>query len=131
MRILWSIVGLSLFLGEAAPEAQAGQEAKGKKGPRFSKLDVSTVAAPGCQFIAAGCKSKRVQPAPRATDAEFLRRVYLDIAGRTPFVTEVRDFLDDKQSDKRAQLVLRLLRGPNYVNHFTAVWRSLMIPPSN
>src|SRR5262245_12182032 len=120
MRILWSIVGLSLFLGAAAPEAQAGQAATGQKGPRFVKLDASALAARVDQLIAAGWKSKGVQPAPRATDAEFLRRVYLDIAGRTPFVTEVRDFLDDKQSDKRAQLVLRLLRGPNYVNHFTA-----------
>ncbi len=131
MRILGSMVGLSLFLGTAAPEVPAGQQATGQQVSHFVKLAAPDLAVRIDQLIAAKWKSKGVQPSPHASDAEFLRRVYLDIAGRTPYVAEVRAFLEDKKSDKRAQLVLRLLRGPNYVNHFTAVWRDLMIPPSN
>jgi hypothetical protein len=78
--------------------------------------------------IAAGWAKARVTPAAEADDAEFVRRVYLDLAGRIPHVTEVRDFLNDKAPDKRARLIERLLDGPRYVTHFVNVWRSLLLP---
>ncbi|MBL8798812.1 MAG: DUF1549 domain-containing protein [Planctomycetia bacterium] len=54
-------------------------------------------------------------PAARpADDAEFLRRIYLDLAGRIPSVQEARAFLDDESTDKRAQLIDRLLASPDY-----------------
>ena len=47
----------------------------------------------------------RTSSPPRsADDAEFFRRVHLDLAGRIPSVTEVRDFLDDDRPDKRRHL---------------------------
>ena len=48
-------------------------------------------------------------PAKRATDLEFLRRVFIDLIGRIPSSEEVRDFEADTGSDKRARLVKRLL----------------------
>lgn len=42
---------------------------------------------------------------PPASDAEFLRRVYLDVIGRIPSVEEARSFLQDKAADKRAKLI--------------------------
>ncbi len=68
------------------------------------------------------------EPAARADDAEFVRRVYLDLAGRIPSVEEARSFLADDRPDRRALLVGRLLNGPRYVTHFTNVWRSLLLP---
>ena len=41
------------------------------------------------------------QPARPADDAEFLRRVYLDLVGKIPTAAEARDFLDDPSPDKR------------------------------
>jgi hypothetical protein len=70
----------------------------------------------------------KVEPAPLADDAEFLRRVTLDLIGRIPTVPEVRTFLDDPSPDKRRRLVDRLLASPGYVNHFTNVWRNLLVP---
>ncbi len=61
-------------------------------------------------------------------DAEFLRRVYLDLAGRIPSVAEARMFLDDKRPNKRARLVDELLASPRYAAHFTNVWRALLLP---
>ena len=43
-----------------------------------------------------------------ADDAEFVRRVYLDLTGVIPRVSEVREFLHDTSPNKRAQLVDRL-----------------------
>jgi hypothetical protein len=54
------------------------------------------------------------QMAPLADDAEFLRRVYLDFAGRIPTADEARAFLGEASPDKRAALIDRLLQGPEY-----------------
>jgi hypothetical protein len=69
-----------------------------------------------------------VTPAAPADDAEFCRRVYLDLVGRTPRVAEVRDFLADPAADKRARLVDRLLTLPSHAAHFAAVTRAAWLP---
>src|SRR5262245_38705555 len=68
--------------------------------------------------IEAVWKANGVSPAPLADDAEFLRRVYLDLAGRIPKFDEIRSFLDSKSPDKRARLIDNLLDGPRFVEHF-------------
>src|SRR5262249_58854800 len=76
-----------------------------------------------------------VNPAPLADDAEYLRRVYLDLAGRIPRAIEVREFLDETALDKRRRVIERLLEDPDYthqyVNHFTNVWRTLLVAQTN
>ena len=52
--------------------------------------------------------------APRADDAEFLRRVTLDLAGRVPSVEEARAFLGEAADEKRAVLIDRLLASPEF-----------------
>jgi len=56
---------------------------------------------------------------PIGSDAEFLRRVYLDFAGRIPSVTEARTFLADTGGDKRELLIDRLADSPEYSRHMT------------
>jgi hypothetical protein len=102
---------------------------------KVSAHDAHQLAARIEQLIAARWTAHGVKPAPAADDAEFLRRVYLDLVGRIPRVIEVRDFLDETAPDKRRRLVDRLLDDPDYahyyVNHFTTVWRAALVPPSN
>src|SRR5688572_26759388 len=83
------------------------------------------------QHIAAGWAAAKVEPAPPADDAEFLRRVYLDLAGRIPAVAEVREFLRDTRPDKRQRVIERLLARPRYVTHFANYWRSLLLPEAS
>lgn len=47
-------------------------------------------------------------------DAEFVRRVYLDLAGRIPSANETRDFLADKSTTKRTSLIDQLLASEEY-----------------
>src|SRR5207244_7617843 len=70
------------------------------------------------KHISEGWKANEVTPAPAADDAEFLRRVTLDLAGRVPKVHEVRDFLDDRNPNKRREKIEKLLDGPGYIHHF-------------
>jgi hypothetical protein len=51
---------------------------------------------------------------PPASDADFLRRVYLDVAGRIPSVEEARRFLGDGAADKRARLIDTLFASPEF-----------------
>jgi hypothetical protein len=53
-------------------------------------------------------------PAAPATDAEFLRRAWLDLAGMIPTSAEARAFLDDSSPYKRRALIDRLLASPVY-----------------
>jgi hypothetical protein len=80
------------------------------------------------RYLAERWAEAKVTPAEPADDAEFLRRAYLDFAGRIPTVEEVRTFLDDKRPNRRAIKVDELLASSRYVAHFTNVWRALLIP---
>lgn len=53
------------------------------------------------------------------TDAEFLRRVSLDVTGTLPTPTEIREFLVDTGSDKRSRKIDELLERPGYVAWWT------------
>lgn len=52
--------------------------------------------------------------APAASDEEFVRRVYLDLAGTIPTVAELNQFLADSDTGKRARLIDELLASPGY-----------------
>jgi hypothetical protein len=105
---------------------------------RGADTEVLALASRIDQRIAAAW-DKGVQPAPLADDAEFFRRVHLDLAGRIPSITEIRDFLDDDRPDKRRLWVDRILQaGPDdlsyrdaYVNHFANVWRAWLLGQAN
>jgi len=65
--------------------------------------------------------------APESNDAEFLRRVYLDLAGRIPTVDEARAFLDDDSPGRRAALIDRLLSGPDYPRRMQELFDAMLM----
>jgi hypothetical protein len=67
------------------------------------------------------------QPAGPASDAEFLRRIYLDFTGLIPSASEARTFLKDLNPNKRQQLVDRLLASPGYARHMQNVFDVLLM----
>jgi hypothetical protein len=52
-----------------------------------------------------------------SSDEIFVRRIYLDAVGRIPTPTEVKGFMEDDNSNKRATLIDRLLVSEGYVSH--------------
>lgn len=90
--------------------------------------DADALAARIDKALAAKWAAAKVDPAGDADDAEFLRRVYLDLSGCVPPVSEVRAFLDDRDPRKRRKVVDKLLDGPGYVAHFANVWRAAWLP---
>ena len=70
-------------------------------------------------FIFAKMERDGVPPAPPATDAEFLRRVTLDLTGRIPSAQEVRSFATDEDPDKRDKLIERLIDSEAWVEKWS------------
>ncbi|MEC8013691.1 MAG: DUF1549 domain-containing protein [Verrucomicrobiota bacterium] len=58
-----------------------------------------------------------IQPNKQTNDFVFVRRVYLDVAGRIPTDMEARDFLNDNDSEKRRKLIDQLLVSDGYRSH--------------
>ncbi len=65
--------------------------------------------------------------APPADDAEFVRRVMLDLAGRIPTVDEARRFLDDTSANKRNALIESLLAGDDYARRMQELFNAMLM----
>src|SRR5947209_574142 len=73
----------------------------------------------------------KVEPAPAAADAEFFRRLCLDLTGRVPSLALARDFLDDDRPDKRRLWADDLLDSPESAAHFANYWRAVLLAQAN
>ncbi|MEO8130243.1 MAG: DUF1549 and DUF1553 domain-containing protein, partial [Bryobacteraceae bacterium] len=67
-------------------------------------------------------------PSELTTDAEFLRRVSLDLTGLPATPEEVRAFLNDKTENrkKRTAMIDKLMARPEFVNHWSVKWGDLL-----
>ncbi|MDR3636303.1 MAG: DUF1549 and DUF1553 domain-containing protein [Isosphaeraceae bacterium] len=83
------------------------------------------------RLLAAKWTESNVHPAAPADDAEYLRRVYLDLVGKIPTVSEARDFLEDTSPDKRQRLVESLLDSSAYLTRATEIYRSMLLPEAD
>jgi hypothetical protein len=66
-------------------------------------------------------------PAPRADDATFLRRAYLDIAGTIPPADTMTAFVASSEPDKRKKAVDALLASPDYAEHWMNYWDDVLM----
>jgi hypothetical protein len=76
--------------------------------------------------VTAVWQREKIAPALPTTDAEFLRRVYLDLGGIIPTYDEAIAFLNDTATDKRAKLIDKLLDSPRYAQHQADLWDSIL-----
>ncbi|NOY00224.1 MAG: DUF1549 domain-containing protein, partial [Verrucomicrobia bacterium] len=80
------------------------------------------------ELVAAKWKRMKIQPSGLCTDAEFIRRVYLDLSGLPPTADAVRKFIADKQATKvkRDKLIDQLIGSPEFVDHWTNKWADML-----
>lgn len=75
-------------------------------------------------------KLKRLKSAPAglASDADFMRRLYLDLTGLPPTPEAAKAFLDDTRpnAEKRKALTERLLQSPEFDDHWTYKFADLL-----
>src|SRR5262245_14312795 len=96
---------------------------------RAGEPDAAELSARIDRHVEARLEAERVRPAERADDAEFRRRVYLDLHGVIPTAEQAARFLDDPDPSKRARLVDELLASPRYGEYLADVWQGYLISP--
>ena len=74
-----------------------------------------------------GWEDNEVQPSEVADDAEWLRRLYLDLVGTIPPGSAVQKFVSDKDKAKRSKVIDALLDDAGYVRNWTTIWTNLCI----
>jgi len=67
-----------------------------------------------------------IEPSGPASDAAFLRRVFLDTTGALPTVEQARRFINNPAKDKRAKLIDKLLDSSGYVDYWTMKWLDIL-----
>jgi hypothetical protein len=79
-------------------------------------------------LVAAKWRRMKIKPSELCTDAEFVRRVTLDLTGLPPTADEVRAFLADKRDIrvKRDELVDKLIGNKEFVEYWTNKWADLL-----
>ena len=80
------------------------------------------------QLAAAKWQRMKIQPSGLAPDADFIRRVYLDLTGLPASVDQVKAFLADTRDTKvkRDELVDKLVGSDDYVEYWSNKWADLL-----
>lgn len=139
------VVGWSLGnpTGAQAPRSNGNRPAAKKKDEPpappapmrpvvIAKVDINAreqalaAAARIDRLVEANYAKYKVQPNPAASDEVFVRRAYLEITGTIPTLKETKDFLNARDSQKRARLIDRLLNSPGYASHFYNYWTDVL-----
>jgi hypothetical protein len=80
------------------------------------------------RLVAAKWERLKIQPSGLCDDAEFLRRVTLDLTGLPPSPEAVRAFLSDTTASKlkRDRVIDELIASDAFVDHWTNKWSDLL-----
>jgi WD40 repeat protein len=80
------------------------------------------------ELAAAKWKRMKIEPSGLCTDADFFRRVYLDLTGMPPKIDEVKAFLADNRETKikRDELIDKLIGSDDYIEYWTNKWADLL-----
>lgn len=78
--------------------------------------------------VAAGWKNEQaIRPASRCDDATFLRRVWLDLAGRVPPFVDADRLSKSNQPLDRAAVVDKLLASPEFASYWSLKWAEYLL----
>ena len=80
----------------------------------FSPAIIASAAADIDRLVGTVLAANKQSLNAPATDEQFLRRIYLDAAGRVPTAKEASAFLSSSAPDKRAKLIDELVFSPSY-----------------
>jgi hypothetical protein len=133
LAAMTGLVCLVAGLGSAgaADKRPTGKKSRRPTAPTFTagtKLDARELARHIDEAIDARLRAEQVSSSPAATDAEFLRRVYLDVVGHIPPAERVRTFVADTDPSKRTKLIDELLASADFGKHQADVWQALLLP---
>ncbi len=115
-----------LTLISLTPGTAEANNKKDAKSPSDAAVAVQSASAKIDALIAKGWKENKVEPNAAIDDESFVRRVYLDIAGRIPTIEEAEAFHSSEYEHKRERLIDELLNSDGYVSHQYNFWADVL-----
>jgi len=90
-----------------------------KEPAKFNKID---------DLVAQKWQRMKIEPSGMCTDADFIRRLHLDLTGLPPSSEEVRAFMADtrEQRVKRNELIDKLIGNDAFVDHWANKWADML-----
>lgn len=123
----WSFRAATAIVACSCLSALSWTRAADEPATRFTTGSSDAIVDYINQQIRQGWTDNEIKPSEVADDAEWLRRVYLDIVGHIPPSEEVATFLADKDKAKRAKLIEKLLDEPGYERNMATIWTNLSV----
>lgn len=78
------------------------------------------------ELVFAKLQQLQILPSDLCSDAEFIRRAYLDTTGRLPSIDETMAFLEDGSPDKRNALIEQLLDSDDFASFWALKWGDIL-----
>jgi hypothetical protein len=78
-------------------------------------------------FVWTKLKRMGIVPSDACDDSTFIRRVYIDTIGTLPTATEVREFLEDENDQKRDKLIDRVLKRDEFADYWSLKWADVLL----
>ena len=78
------------------------------------------------ELILKGLTATKTPVSEPTSDEEFIRRVYLDVLGRLPNPSSIREFVASRDRAKRPKLIDALLVHPDYAENWARYWRDVI-----
>jgi len=117
MRLLLSAILLFFSRGPATSQSvQSPYEIEGEIKPRC-RID---------ELVFARLKKSGISRAALCSDDVFVRRAHLDVTGTLPSADEARAFILDRNPEKRAVLIDRLLERDEFADYWAMKWCDLL-----
>ncbi len=99
-------------------------ERTGRPAKVVTKTDVDSDAIDA--LLEASHKDAKIAPARVTGDEEFIRRVTLDVTGKLPSPEQVLAFRQNKDKQKRAELIDSLLASPDHARNWARYWKDVI-----
>lgn len=123
-------------LAAAAEDKQEWRQTKGDKTKVADRengkakveadFDSAKASAEIDRLVEGMLEKQGAKPNPEISDATFVRRVYLDIAGRVPTIEEAENFHGSTYQRKREQLITDLLESDGHMSHSYNFWADVL-----
>jgi hypothetical protein len=121
----WLAVGIAVIAVACGPSSHA--PARAPVAAPVAQAPAGMTAADVDRMLAAALQKRGVVASEVVDDEHFLRRVYLDVAGRIPTLDEMDRFESDRSERRRANVVSALLGNPAYADHWTNYWEDVLL----
>ncbi len=79
------------------------------------------------ELVQAKLSKMGLTPSDSASDATFLRRIYIDVIGTLPTSAEVRSFLSSANPQKRSEAIDAVLDRPEYADYMALKWADILL----